>query len=289
MHRLFIFAHFDRDHIIDPHVVRYVSALAQLGAVIFVSTSLLSRAEVAKVRPFTLRAFCRPDFGRDFMSWQLGLTLVEDPDLYDEIIICNDSVYAPIFPLGEMFGVMEDTQAAYWGVTSNSEVARHIQSYFMAFRRPVLERDEFWRFWDDVGLQPNKRALIEAYEVGLSRLLERLGLSGVTYFPLDETLNDALANIKWFSIFPLAPSLFSPRQSLNVGKLLAGSYNKTLMLWKELILARVPMIKVELLRDNPTDQPPDDVFATLERYSTYPIQTIRDHLHRMHSDSRIRG
>jgi len=57
-------------------------------------------------------------------------------------------------------------------------------------------------------------------------------------------------------------------------------------LWRELILARVPMIKVQLLRDNPTRQPIDDILAALGRHSLYPVAMIRDHLRRMHSDVR---
>ena len=286
MQRLFVFAHFDRDHIIDPYIVRYVSALSQLGIVIFISTSPLSPAEIAKIRPFTIREICRPNIGYDFMSWQLGLRILEDIPKYDEVIICNDSVYAPIFRLGEMFEVMERSQAAYWGVTSNSEVAHHIQSYFMVFRRPVLEREEFWRFWNDVGPQPSKRAVIEAYELGLSVLLKQIGLSSATYFSLDEELNDALANFKCFSVLPLITTVGSTPGSLSAVQLLTGRYNKTLTLWRELILARVPMIKVQLLRDNPTRQPIDDILAALGRHSLYPVPMIRDHLRRMHSDVR---
>jgi lipopolysaccharide biosynthesis protein len=281
--RLFLFAHFDRDNIIDPYVIHYVSALAQLGAVIFVSTSRLSRAEIAKVRPYTVEALWRPNFGYDFMSWQLGMKLVDDLDRYDEIVVCNDSAYAPLFPLGEMFEVMETSQAAFWGVTSSCEAVRHIQSYFMAFRRPVLERREFWQFWNDVGLQPSKRALIEAYELGLSVLLERVGLTGASYFPVEELLNDALTNFNYFSVLPLKRYYYSPAQPLDVGRLLAGTHNKTVTLWKELILSRVPMIKIELFRDNPTQEPLHEVFATLERHSRYPVQTIHDHLKRTRS------
>jgi rhamnosyltransferase len=286
MKRLFIFAHFDRDHIIDPHVIHYVSALAQLGVVIFVSTSRLSDAEIGKVRPFAVRALCRPNVGYDFMSWQLGLRLGECCDLYDEVVVCNDSVYAPIFPLSEMFQVMEGSEAPYWGVTSNSEIARHIQSYFIAFRRPVLEREEFWQFWNNVGLQPNKQAIIEEYEVGLSLVLRTLGLFGTTYFSVDEVLNDALINLKCFSVFPL---LVVPRkwgeELFDAGKLVTGMYNKTLVLWRELMLARVPIVKVQLLRENPTGQPIDQVLASLERYTTYPVELIQNHLRRTGSPS----
>jgi lipopolysaccharide biosynthesis protein len=281
--RLFIFAHFDLDDLIDPYVIQYLSSLADFGSVMFVSTSQLSSAQIAKVRPYTIKALWRPNVGYDFMSWQLGLKLIKDPELYDETIICNDSVYAPIFPLGEMFEAMENSQAPYWGVTSNSEVARHIQSYFVAFRRPVLDRQEFWQFWNDVSPQPNKRAIIERYEVGLSLLLEHLGFSGATYFSLEERLNDAFATFKWPSVLANMPSFYSMNQPLDVRALLMGDYNKTLTLWKELILARVPMIKVELVRDNPKAQPLDNVFASLERYSDYPIQMIKKHLERIHS------
>ena len=286
MLRLFVFAHFDRDDVIDPYVISYVSALSRFGAVIFVSTSRLSDAEISKVQPYTIRAICRPNIGYDFMSWQVGLGLVGQRDLYDEIVTCNDSVYAPIFPLGEMFEVMERSQAAYWAVTSNSEVAPHLQSYFIAFRRPVFQSREFWQFWDDVGLQPSKRALIEAYEVGLSVLLEGLGFSRATYFSVDELLNDALKNFKWFSVLPLMTYHDLQTQPLNVGRLLTGSYNKSLTLWRELILSRVPMIKVELLRDNPTNHQVDEVLAAMERHSVYPVQIIRNHLRRMRSSSR---
>jgi predicted SAM-dependent methyltransferase len=48
------------------------------------------------------------------------------------------------------------------------------------------------------------------------------------------------------------------------------------------------MIKVELFRDNPTEEKLADVFETLERHSLYPTQTIRNHLERIHSAERNR-
>jgi len=287
MQRLFVFAHFDRDDIIDPYAIYYISAIAELGHVIFVSTSGLSGGEIAKVRPYTIRAITRPNVGYDFMSWQLGLKLAEyHRDLYDEVIICNDSVYAPIFPLSEMFEVMEASEAPYWGVTSNREIARHIQSYFIAFRRSVLECEKFWQFWDNVGLQPNKSAIIQNYEVGLSLSLETLGLFGATYFSMDDVLKEACLNLKCFSVLPLSllPRYWG-KEPFDIGKLLTGLCNKTLDLWKELMLARVPIVKVQLLRENPTHQPVDQILACLERYTTYPVELILNHLRRTASPS----
>jgi rhamnosyltransferase len=283
MRRLFLFAHFDRDDLVDQYVLEYLSALAQLGSIIFISTSRLRSSEIAKVRRYTLRALSRPNVGYDFMSWQLGLKLVEGCGRYDEIVICNDSVYAPIFPLAEMFEVMEQSPAPYWGVTSNSQIARHIQSYFAVFRRPVLERMEFWQFWENVRPQQSKNAVIEAYEVGLSRALERLGLFGETYFSLDGVLNDALMNLKSFSVLPLIVPLLSSWEPMNGSRLLTGEYNKTLILWRELILARVPMLKVQLLREHLSGEPSENVLVLLEKYTSYPVHTIRSHLERMHN------
>ena len=90
-------------------------------------------------------------------------------------------------------------------------------------------------------------------------------------------------NFKCFSVLPLMAPLLSSWEPMNGSRLLTGEYNKTLILWRELILARVPMLKVQLLREHLSGEPSENVLVLLEKYTSYPVHTIRSHLERMHN------
>lgn len=267
---LCVFAHFDRHGMIDDYVVHYLSELSRVGCeIVFVSSAPALREEVVKsVLPHCSRMIWRENVGYDFGSWRDALASCGDVSHYDRIVIANDSVYGPLRDLGEVFRTMEARGAPVWGITDSLRYGRHLQSYFMAFERPVVESELFQGFWRDLPDYRYKHVVILQCEVGLSRRLARAG------FRLD-----ALCDFG-----TITASLRGAAAGKGSGLRMAGvPVNATHWGWRTLIEDYgCPFVKVQLLRDNPKRIADvgrwEPVICAVTEYDT---GLIRRHLNRM--------
>lgn len=179
--RLCIFAHFDKDNIVDQYVLFYLQDIRKVAdRVVFVSTSSLAQETISALLPVCDAVLIRKNEGYDFASWKLALQS-EILDDFDELILCNDSVYGPFFPLDQIFYEMEEITCDFWGMTSNYDIAYHVQSYFLVFRKAVLVSSAFQQFWERLETQQSKRGAIKHGEIRLSQTLLKAGFRNSTY------------------------------------------------------------------------------------------------------------
>lgn len=65
----------------------------------------------------------------------------------DELVLCNNSFYGPFVSFREIFEKMENSPADFWGISSSEKnFVQHIQSYFIVFRKRILEGKELYRY-----------------------------------------------------------------------------------------------------------------------------------------------
>lgn len=233
---LCVFAHFDRDGIVDDYVVHYLRALDELDCeIVFVSTAEdMADAEIEKISPFCRWYIVKQNIGYDFASWRTGLETVTDFSGYDRIILANDSVYGPLQDLNGIFDEMGRRHLDFWGITDSLRYGRHLQSYFMVFEKPVIESATFRSFWRNLPDYRNKHVIITQGEVGLSHRLTAAGFHFAAYNPVEQVFS----------------SLFREKAGW-VTKIRGRRFNSTHIGWSVLLRAGCPFIKVQLLRDNP--------------------------------------
>lgn len=233
---LCLFAHFDRDGVVDDYVVRYLQALDELGCeTVFVSTADgLGEKEIAKILPFCRQFIIKRNIGYDFASWRTGLEAVGDISGYQRLIVANDSVYGPLQDLRGVFAEMNGRRLPFWGITDSLRYGRHLQSYFMVFERPVLESPIFMKFWRELPDYRNKHVVILQGEVGLTHRLSAAGFGFAAYNPVEQV---------WENMQTAQGSM--PR------KIFGRRFNTTHTGWQVLLRAGCPFLKVQLLRDNP--------------------------------------
>jgi len=245
-----VFAHFDPDGRFDPHVRHALAAYRRLAhRLVVVSNS--ARRLPADLAPLVDDFLSRPNEGYDFAAWRDGLASLA-PGTYGEVICVNDSVYGPLFDLAPILAAPRLADADAWGmVLSDQNTSRngpripHLQSWFQAFRRPVLESDTFAAFWRDVGSLPSKREIVERYEIGLSARLAAAGFRLAAAY--DAT---AAARVTWREVWPHL-SLAHPRRSWRlVRKSRRTPHNPSELVWWRLLEAGVPFVKVGLFRVN---------------------------------------
>lgn len=265
---LCVFAHYDRDGIIDDYVVRYLSELDSLGCeIVFVSSApSVSDAQIDKVKPYCAQIVLRENIGYDFASWRDGLACCEDLSRFERVIIANDSVYGPLTDLRPAFDAMATRQTEVWGITDSMRYGRHLQSYFLVFGRAAVQSGVFRKFWQELPDYRFKHVVIMRCEVGLSRRLHAAGFELVAlydYRGMSAHLDNVVKTRSWRN-WPGAP------------------VNMTHWGWRALLEAGSPFLKVQLLRDNPKKVDGVREWAKeIRNMSSYDIKLIEAHLRRI--------
>ena len=189
-HRTIVFAHYDRDKKIKDYVVYYLKCLRKFAEnIIFVSDSYIDEKELKKIKKYCMHTITEHHGEYDFGSYKRGFLYLQEQGLLqntDELIFCNDSVYAPLYPLEDMFNTMSPKKLDFWGNTANMEGYKliengvvggfkvpHVQSYFVVFKPQVFNSEVFKEFILSVKPVVRKRVIIIKYEQGLTKVLKK--------------------------------------------------------------------------------------------------------------------
>lgn len=286
--RACVFAHFDVEGKVDQHVLYYLRELCLIAdRVIFVTVSIVEQESLDQLSAVGVTTVQRDNVGYDFYSYKVGLEQLNVTD-FDEIILCNDSVYGPLFNLENVFNRMDDSLCDFWGLTESYEIARHVQSYFLVFRKKLLDAEVFLRFWDTLEALESKRDIVERYEVGLSQELLAADFSVDSFVKFESPRKYTRFIQSWRQYVRTIARRWKERefwldvfQIVFMGRVIA--INPTHKEWRTLLAnSDLPFIKVELLRDNPKGVSDlSDVFGVIESRSDYPVELISNHLSRV--------
>ena len=180
--RLFIFAGFDRDGIVDDTLIYYVNELSKLGDVFFVMDNDLPDTELNKISkiPNVLCTIATRHGEYDFGSYKRGYVWSRDKHIlkkYDWIYFVNDSVYGPLYDLTPTLQSLENSGSDLVGMIAacDNNTPWHVQSWFVGFSPKVFNADFFDEFVGNITCVKNKTALIMKYEIGLSCAVMRHG------------------------------------------------------------------------------------------------------------------
>lgn len=277
--RACLFAGFDAEGRVDDAVLLYLRELSRFADVYCLFDNYLPAAELTKLESVAKQAWAIRHGAYDFGSYSmLARDLVGWDQLagYDEVLLVNDSCYL-LRPLDDVFARMDDQPCDWWGLQATKgtpgsrdpsshftepiplDVVRgellptyeddeaydfHLGSYFLAFRRPVLDDEVFRRVLSSVARQRTKRAIIQKYEIGITHLLIGRGYAFSTYVE---------------DLYPFHP-IYSPsafeliRRGFPLLKrhlLFQNLYDVPgLSKWKERVLAVVPDAPVEVFDQN---------------------------------------
>lgn len=185
--RIAIFAHFDKDNIIDDYIIYYLNALKKVAQkIIFISDCDLSLQETSKLQGIADGIITKPHGEYDFGSYKRGFLFAQENNWLtgtDMLIFANDSCYGPFFPLENVFKKMEHETCAFWGITQNKFgfikkcgfykncEKPHIQSYFFVLKKDIFSSPAFLNFINSIKKEKNRHEVILNYEIGLSEVL----------------------------------------------------------------------------------------------------------------------
>ena len=238
--RTAVYASFSADGHVPERDLFYLRGLREVcDNIVYVANSPLFPEEAEKLRDIVSSVLARWHGGYDFGSYRAGLHLAREhgwlaPETCRELVFANSSCYAPVRPFSGMFRKMERRQADFWGLTFNTQRsgAPHLQSFFLVFRRPVLDANALDGFFAERPERATRHEAIDLYEIQLTAFLRERGF-----------VPDAFVR-------PIFPRLHE--------------FNPTTRPIDLIRCHNVPLVKVKALCGE-TSQPPERVLACVRR------------------------
>ena len=222
--KLCVFSSFNRNGIVPEATYFQLSTIRNEGFnIFFVSTSTLNKNDVKLLGNICSKVIIKKNTGYDWGAYLTGLK-AENYKFRKQILLINDSIFGPLFPLSETFSKMAESDCDCWGLTDSYEKKFHLQSYFLVINQKLLQSKKFEDFWDEFKICNNRLNVIKKYELGFSQYLIKHGFKLDAYIPYKKVC-------------------FPPDKNKS---------NMTHFFWKELICQhKLPFIKKDFLLKNP--------------------------------------
>ena len=118
----------------------------------------------------------------DFGSYKRGLQYAREnglleEKLIDELVFINDSCYGPVYPFSETFDPMTAKKIDFWGYCFyQSGYKKHISSYFLVFKRSILDENLLDQFLQRVEGKYDRGRVIATLETELTSFLKEHGM-----------------------------------------------------------------------------------------------------------------
>jgi lipopolysaccharide biosynthesis protein len=238
---------------VDPYILYHVECLRSVCSdVHFVSNSPLSSASREALEKYCAEVSERPNCGLDFAAWRDVISRLE-PGKFDEIVLVNSSIVGPLFSLSGVFDEMATRPCDFWGMTRNRAKKPHIQSYFLCFRRRVIESSAWRSFWNQVEDETQKSRVIMKYEVELMEYFEKAGFVADALIPqMDKRGLERLFLRRFNTRLPIVlpmdknrtnSTIHSPLELIEQGM----PYLKASLLWGHNRLQPFPLAEIKAL------------------------------------------
>ena len=194
--KIAIFCFYDKDGIVDAYVEYLLDQLSLCvkKLVVVVNGSIKTEA-LPLLSKHTENIFIRENKGYDGGAYRdtiLEYLKDEDWNLWDELVLLNDTFYGPLYPWEKVFTKMEEVDADFWGLSRCLGIDRytkkgrvclpeHIQAFFIVCKKAMLTSTAFLEFWEDLEYPRNYDEAIEWFEVGFSKFFMKKGFRCKSY------------------------------------------------------------------------------------------------------------
>lgn len=189
--RYAIFAGYNANNKIADYVITYLKGLNEItDGVVYIADSILYPEELEKIKNLTIHTEHKRHNEYDWGSYKRGFNWLKNNGYLkkaDELIFANDSCYAPLSSFKPMFNKMAQyDDIDFWGNSQNTAHIPHLQSYFLVFRKNVINSRQFTSFINQITHQKDNTGYIINYEIKLSTYLSNYGYNWTSYIPYQE-------------------------------------------------------------------------------------------------------
>lgn len=178
--RVAVFASYNKHGIISDYVIYYLIGLKKVcDSIIFVADNETTENELQKLEGLCDYAQCERHEEYDFGSYKRGYNYLRDNNLlnqFDELILCNDSCYGPVFPFEEMFTEMSKRKCDFWSTTNWIEKKNiFLTSFFLVFKKQILKTNFLYTYLQNVKKENSHYDIVHKYEIPLTCFFANLG------------------------------------------------------------------------------------------------------------------
>ncbi len=157
-----VMAHWDPEQIIDAYVEQLCLHFKSLGFKVIITSAqpLKENPVLERWQSFADAIVYRTCPGYDFTSWKAALACF--PSLYSckELVLTNDSCVGPFGSFKNVYTKMDSINCDFWGLTYSTEINPHLQSFYLAIKRNVLQHSCFKDFINAVPLSSNRETAV---------------------------------------------------------------------------------------------------------------------------------
>lgn len=202
--RLLIYVVYDRRGDVEAYIPYALAALKDhCDHILVVVNGMLTDAGRAALAPVADDILERENRGYDIWGYKDGLDHVGDAvDEFDEVILANDTWFGPVRPFGPIFERMDAAPLHFWGMTDHVRVEPHpftrtgylpyhLQSYWLAARRTMVQSEEWLSYWRDLPVMDSYEDAVTKHEGVFTEHFTELGFVGEVAFP---SLTDRVEN-----------------------------------------------------------------------------------------------
>ena len=195
--RCVICVFYDPHGIVDPYVEFYLQGLRKVAEKIHVIVNgVICPEGLETLTKLADAVQIRGNIGLDIGGWREGME-AEGFDvlgMYDEVVLCNTTVFGPIHPFQEMFETMMEKDVDFWGITTFhgapvdlfgfeklDHIPKHIQSYFHVYRKRFIQTDDFKNWWKSLSDIKTYTQAVERHEAVFTKKMEEKGYRWAVY------------------------------------------------------------------------------------------------------------
>lgn len=234
MKRICIYVTYDPENIADNYIGGLLHELRKaVACLVVVCNYEYILAGIENIQPYADKIYYRSNMGFDAGAYKDAICNYigwNEIDRYDELLLINDSFYGPLHPFENMFHVMEKVNTDYWGMTrspagksGNGDIYNeHVQSYFIAFRKKILQSNGFRQFWTKMEYPKSYVQAVASFELSINNYLEGRGFIGTAFMDICPFQCTVMENENPYMLYPLelirdAEIPVFKRKSLSIG------------------------------------------------------------------------
>lgn len=206
MKRLCLYLTYDKQNIVD----RYIGYMLQeLHTCVDEIVVICNEIEISRgkeiLEKYADKIFLRENIGLDVGGFKdalcnlIGWKKVLE---YDELILVNDSFFGPFSPMKNIFDMMDDIAADFWGLTKHAEwtsgeksyFPEHVQSFFIAIRKNMLHSKEFREYWSEMPYYSSYDEVVIKHEKTFTEYFCKQGFTCACYADVEANNSDNKQN-----------------------------------------------------------------------------------------------
>lgn len=199
LRRVIFYLFYDPRGQVDDYVTHKLKSLRESADYIFVvANSVLTPEGRSKLESVADEVYARENVGFDVWAYKEAMEVFGRDRLleFDELVLMNYTFFGPIYPFTEVFERMDRTGCEFWGISAHKAVQGdpvtgegtfpfHIQSHWIAVRRPMFRSLEFQQYWDTMPMITSYDGSIKHHEARFTAHFAAKGFTYAVAFPAE--------------------------------------------------------------------------------------------------------